>query len=463
MATGLRTLALLLATAAVAVYGQDRPNSPATKSLTDKKIGQTEPVEMAKALVAQMASGQFDKAIQPFDDTMNRVLPSGTLKEAWDGVVKQFGPLSRSTETRTETIQQYKVVYVTCEFQRGPVDVKVVFTSGNKVTGLFFVPSGKYRPPVYADASKFDEEEVSVGSGGLRLPGTLSLPKGNGPFPALVLVHGSGPHDRDESLGPNKPFRDLAHGLASRGIAVLRYEKRTKHHQIVMALMSGNITVKEETVDDAVAAVGLLADHKKIDPKRIFVLGHSLGGMLIPRIAKAKPGIAGFISLAGSTRPLEDLVLEQTKYILSLEEKPTEEGRQKLREIERQVARVKSADLSPATPRTELPFGAPAKYWLDLRGYDPAGEAKDLRKPMLILQGERDYQVTMVDFANWKRALSATKDVKLVSYSKLNHLFMEGEGKSTPAEYAGPGNVAAVVIEEIANWVGIQGRHSRGI
>jgi len=73
---------------------------------------------------------------------------------------------------------------------------------------------------------------------------------------------------------------------------------------------------------------------------------------------------------------------------------------------------------------------------------------------MLILQGERDYQVTMANFADWKRALSARKDVKLVSYPKLNHLFMEGEGKSTPAEYAGPGNVAAVVIEEIAKWVG---------
>jgi fermentation-respiration switch protein FrsA (DUF1100 family) len=176
--------------------------------------------------------------------------------------------------------------------------------------------------------------------------------------------------------------------------------------------------------------------------------------MLIPRIGKAKDGIAGFISLAGSTRPLEDLVLEQTKYIASREGKLTEDQQKKLREIERQVARVKSADLSPTTPRSELPLGVPAKYWLDLRGYDPAREAKDLRKPMLILQGERDYQVTMEDFANWKRALSARKDVKLVSYPKLNHLFMEGEGKSTPAEYAKPGNVAAIVIEEIAKWVG---------
>jgi dienelactone hydrolase len=355
-------------------------------------------------------------------------------------------------------IQKYKVVFVTCEFQRVPLDVKVVFTSDNKITGLFFTPSGKYKPPSYADLSKFDEEELSLGKGILRLPGTLSVPKGEGPFPALVLVHGSGPHDRDETIGPNKPFRDLAHGWASRGIAVLRYEKRTKQHQIMMALVSSRITVKEETIDDAVAAVETLASHKKIDPRRIFVLGHSLGGMLIPRIGKAKDAIAGFIILAGSTRPLEDLVLEQTKYLVSLGGKLTEEEQKKVQELERQVARVKSPDLSAATPKNELPFGAPAEYWLALRGYEPATEAMGLQKPMLILQGERDYQTTMEDFANWKKALAARKDVRLVSYPKLNHLFMEGEGKSRPEEYSRPGNVAAVVIEDTAKWIEDWGR-----
>ncbi len=134
----------------------------------------------------------------------------------------------------------------------------------------------------------------------MRLPGTLSLPLGNGPFPAVVLVHGSGPNDRDETIGPNKPFRDLAHGLASRGTAVLRYEKRTKQHPILMSLTRSSVTVKEETIDDAVAAVEVLRNHNKIVPNRIFVLGHSLGGMLIPRIAKAEAGIAGLRPGAGS-------------------------------------------------------------------------------------------------------------------------------------------------------------------
>jgi dienelactone hydrolase len=226
----------------------------------------------------------------------------------------------------------------------------------------------------------------------------------------------------------------------------------------MMALSKSTITVKEETIDDAIAAVETLAAHKRIDPKRIFVLGHSLGGMLVPRIGKAKESIAGFVILAGSTRPLEDLIVEQTEYLASLAGKLSDEDQKKVDELKRQAARVKSPDLSAETPSGELPFGAPANYWLDLRGYEPAVEAKSLQKPMLVLQGERDYQTTMVDFANWKKALASRDDVRLVSYPKLNHLFIEGQGKSRPEEYAKPGNVAAEVVDDIARWIEKSGR-----
>jgi hypothetical protein len=303
-------------------------------------------VEMAKTFVAQMAGGQFEKAVEPFDQTMSQALPAEKLKEVWDGLTKEHGTFQRITETRTDKYLQYEMVFVTCEFQHGMLDAKVVFTSGNKIAGLFFLPSGKYKPPSYADFSRFEEKEIQIGKGIWSLPGTLSLPKGDGPFPAVILVHGSGPLDRDETIGPNKPFRDLAHGLASRGIAVLRYEKRTKEHQIMMAMMTSNITVKEETVDDVVSAFEALASQDKIDSKRIVVLGHSLGGMLIPRIGAAEDKISGFISLAGSTRPLEDLVLEQTRYILSQDGKLSEEAQKKIQDLEREVAAVKSPDLS---------------------------------------------------------------------------------------------------------------------
>lgn len=410
-------------------------------------------LETAKMLVAQMAAGEFDKAVEPFDLTMKQAMPAAKLKEVWVSLTSQYGPLQRATKTRTTKVRQYEMVFVTCEFQRGKLDAKIVLTSDNKITGLFFIPSGRYKPPPYVDTSKFEEKEIQIGNGVWSVPGTLSLPKGDGTFPAVFLVHGSGPQDRDETIGPNRPFRDLAHGLASRGIAVLRYEKRTKQHPNLMALLVNTITVKEETIDDALAAFKALSSEKKIDTSKIFVLGHSLGGSILPRIGQGSHAIAGFISLAGSTRPLEDIVLEQVRYVLSLNGKLSEEEQDKLKELEQQVAKVKSPTLSEKTPRSELPLGVPASYWLDLRTYNPVAAATELPKPMLFLQGERDYQVTMEDFAGWKKALGSRKDVEFISYPKLNHLFIEGEDKSTPAEYSTPGNVAKVVIDDIAKWI----------
>jgi dienelactone hydrolase len=280
------------------------------------------------------------------------------------------------------------------------------------------------------------------------VPGTLSVPTGKGPFPAVVLVHGSGPNDRDETLGPNKPFRDLAWGLASKGIAVLRYEKRTRIHGDKLAMLP-KPTVQEETVDDAVAAAQLLRRTDGIDPRRVFVLGHSLGGMLIPRIGARDGEIAGLVVLAGLTRPMEETIVQQLSYLASLDGKVSDEEKKRLDQFQEQEARIKA--LTPES--TESLMGIPASYWLDLRGYNPPALAARLRQPLLILQGERDYQVTMEDYQAWKKGLAEKKNVTFKSYPSLNHLFIEGEGKVTPAEYEKAGHVAAAVIDDIAEWI----------
>ncbi len=308
-------------------------------------------------------------------------------------------------------------------------------------------------PPPYSRSDAFREIEVTIGGEEWPLPGTLAMPVGESPRPALVLVHGSGPNDRDETLGPNKPFRDLAWGLATRGIAVLRYDKRTRVHAARMAAAAGALTVKEETVDDALAAVALLEKTPGIDPDRIFVLGHSLGGMLVPRIAARGPRVAGWIVMAGTTRPLEEVYLEQVRYLVSLDGEITPAEREKIAEIERQIATLgEPAKLAAASP-SDLPLGLPAAYWKDLMGWHPAEAAKPIHRPMLILQGGRDYQVTMADLANWKAALGARDTVTFKVYPRLDHLFMEGDGPSTPADYARPGHVSKEVVEDIATWI----------
>ena len=400
----------------------------------------------------------FPAAVAQFDSTMKNVLPEAKLKETWQSLKAQAGTFQKRVGATASKLAGYDVVLVTCQFERTTLDAKVVFNSQKQIAGLFFVPShaaaGASGPPPYAQTNSFHEKEFTVGSGPWQLPGTLTLPNTPGrPLPVLVLVHGSGPNDRDESVGANKPFRDLAWGLATKGIAVLRYEKRTREHAAkFMAAGLGKFTVQQETIDDALSAVAQLRALDGINPKRIFVLGHSLGGMVVPRIGRADRQITGLIILAGATRPLEDVIVEQTRYLLSLRGKPSAEDESKVAEIQSAAAKVKSLTAADAASSETL-LGAPPAYWLDLRENDPLVAVKTLAQPLLILQGERDYQVTQVDFNRWKEALGDQPTVTYKLYPKLNHLFISGEAKSTPDEYEQPSHVAEAVIEDIAAWI----------
>jgi hypothetical protein len=420
----------------------------------------------ARALVDALAKGDFAGASKNFDERMRAALPPEKLQLVWENINTQAGDFKRQTTVRTEKVGQYDAVIVTCEFAFMALDTRVVFNDKRQVTGLFFVPASKpssanaYTTPSYVRPASFQEKEVTVGTGEWAVPGTLAMPvlptgttARRATFPAVVLVHGSGPHDRDETVGAFKPFRDLAQGLASQGIAVLRYEKRTKAHgEKIMKTASATFTVKEEVIDDALAAVALLRKMEGINPRRIFVLGHSLGGMLAPRIARADPHIAGLILLAGASRPLEDVLLPQFTYLFSLDGVVSPEEQAQLDALIKQLAKLKDPQTNDATLAAELPLQLPARYWLALRGYMPAQDARTLKTPMLILQGERDYQVTMEDFEGWK-ILSSRKNVQLKSYPRLNHLFIEGEGKSTPEEYSKTGNIPPYVIDDITAWI----------
>ena len=198
--------------------------------------------------------------------------------------------------------------------------------------------------------------------------------------------------------------------------------------------------------------IALGAIHEDERAVRWVLAGHSLGGYLAPRIASLDEKIAGIVILAGNTRPLEDLILEQYTYLFSLNDPTLEKDKDALADVKKKVARVKAEKLADAAS-TELPLGVPASYWVWMRAYDPAKTAAKLRQPILVLQGERDYQVTMADLKGWKTALADHKDAKIVAFPDLNHLFMTGKGKGKPAEYAKAGHVSREVVDEIAAWV----------
>lgn len=304
------------------------------------------------------------------------------------------------------------------------------------------------------DHAPFVETEITVGPAPWALPGTMTFPTGApGPVPAVVIVHGSGPVDRNGTVGVLTPYADLASGLAGQGIAVLRYDKRTLVRRTELSAIGPDITVADETVDDAMAAVGLLGQTEGIDSAAVFVLGHSLGGYLGPRILERSAAARGLIVLAGNTRPMPEVILDQTAYLASLAGEPTPEVEQALAALRRGAALAASSELSPSTPAAELPFGVPASYWLDLRDYDPAALAASLRRPLLVLRGERDYQVTETDMDGWRAGLVAAPDVMLRTYPGLSHAFVVGDGPGTPQDYLRPGHVADEVIDDIASWI----------
>jgi pimeloyl-ACP methyl ester carboxylesterase len=284
------------------------------------------------------------------------------------------------------------------------------------------------------------------------LPATLTQPKAANLVPAVVLVHGSGPQDRDETVLANKPFRDLALGLATRGIAVLRYEKRTFGKNLETLRDPATITFDEETTNDAVAAVQLLLGMPGVDPARVFVVGHSQGGSAAPRIAQREPRVRGLVLLAAPARPMEDLLLEQNRYLASIDRSNQAAANAALAELERQVTRVKSTDLETAKPE-ELPMGVPASWWLSLRDYSPLEVAKQVAKPTLVMQGDRDFQVTATDFELWKSAIGGKPWATMLLFKGLNHLFESGEGQPSPEEYARPAHVHSTVISKLADWI----------
>ncbi|WP_245746525.1 alpha/beta hydrolase family protein [Nocardia altamirensis] len=310
--------------------------------------------------------------------------------------------------------------------------------------------STEWMPPGYADQGTFEEHEVTIGSDDLAVGATLSLPRGPGPWPAVVLLSGGGPFDRDETSGPNKSFKDLAWGLATRGIAVLRFDKVTHAHPEVAD--HPDFTMADEYVPHAVSALRLLREHPEVDPARVAVLGHSMGGKLAPRVAAAEPAVAGLVIMAGDTQPMHHAAVRVFRYLASLD--PSPEIDAAVEAITRQAAVVDSDDLSSSTPREELPFGLSGSYWLDLRTYQPVSTAAAVAKPMLILQGARDYQVTVADdLVGWQTGLAGRPDVTFRVYDADDHMFFPGSGISTPASYQAPQHVDPAVVADIAEWL----------
>jgi uncharacterized protein len=210
------------------------------------------------------------------------------------------------------------------------------------------------------------------------------------------------------------------------------------------------LTVKDEVLDDVSAALEFLKSRPEIDADRITITGHSLGGTLAPRIATDNPSVSKIVILAGAARPLPDLYAEQVEYLAGLNGPIDDAAKERMSQLKLDVDRARAARPGDEGPSA---LGVPLSYWADLNQYDPVKTAATLTIPILVLQGGRDYQVTTDDFSRFQSALEGHRNATLRLLPALNHLFMSGEGRSTPAEYDTSGHVDPEVIDLIATFL----------
>lgn len=403
---------------------------------------------LSEQYVSDLGDEQYQRLIDEYDYTeqVAAQLDATGLESFWTRQIAGLGTFTDVAGIEYTTQQGFHVFVVTAQFSSGQQAVRLVYDDSGAIAGLQFPQTQQeWSAPAYADREAFTETDLAIETPeGCTLGGTLTLPAGEESVPAVVLVHGSGPSDRDATIGPNKPFKDLAWGLASRGVAVYRYEKRTAACQVD----GTTLTLDQETTDDALTALQRVGGHDRVDS--VFVAGHSLGGMVTPRIASRADSLAGAIMLAAPARDLSTLILDQTRYLADLDGTITDDESQQIEAVEQAVERIRTLDIDEG----ETVLGAGRPYWASLQDYEQVETAQQLSLPRLFLQGGRDYQVTVEDDLQvWRDALGGESSVAFRQYSQLNHLFMPGAGAASPEEYYRPGNVDVAVVEDVANWV----------
>ncbi len=379
------------------------------------------------------------KAYAFFDESVKSKIPAEQLSQMLPQLEAQLGKFKEVVETNN-TAETY---FYYSAFENMKLDIQVAFNENSKIIGFFFKPHQEFNklPRLGID--------LNIKNNAIELKGTLYIAGENNLKKLVIFVHGSGPNDRDETIFETKPFQDIAETLHKSGISSYRFDKRTFTNPESFTEKS---TIDDEVTNDVVAIVNYFKNDPVYSQYEIIVLGHSLGANLMPRIVnQSNNQISKVVLMAGNSRPLTELIIEQYEYINKVV--PEVEINDEIEKIKTQVAFLNSKDFDVTSPKEKLPLNQSGYYWKSIVDYNPLNEVTKVKIPMLILQGERDYQVTMKDFELWKKTLSKNKKVKFISYPKLNHLFITGDTISEPKEYKVKGTVDEKVIADIAVFI----------
>ena len=405
-------------------------------------------VDIATSYVEAIFNDDY-KALSKFKLTFQMrtaLFTRNEYKKVKDVFIDACGEFNEIVDTVESEYGTYRIVSVVGSFSDTYANINVVFDRSNRISGIHYVYNRTYE-------TLGDADELVTFGGNLPLNGSLSVPESEAPVPAVIIVHGSGPSDRNGAVAGNAVYLDIAKQLYGNGIAALRYDKRTyEYAYLSQEGYFDEITVWQETIDDVKLAFDFLSNLEDIDKDRIYILGHSLGGYLMPRIADTIPETAGFIMIAPSSSHLEDLILRQTEYIIGLDGKMSSEEKKLMEDYIIMADRIKALKPDSGIEASDL-MGIPEEYWLDLQDYEPVEEMKDETRPILIIQGGRDYQVDLNEYQAWLDGLEGMENARFILIDDLNHMMAAGDGQSTPDEYQNLSEVDNRVGDAITNFI----------
>lgn len=447
--------------------GEDPADPDSSTSAGDDTSGSNNAFDLAAAEAAaakaadSLRTGDYKAVAAQFDAAMSAAMSGEMLEQAWQEATANLGSyVGRVSVTSTET-QGYFYVEVLEHYENNGLLVRLPYSADGLIAGLSYeYQAVSDSTPETSDA--YTEEAITV-SGDPKLPldGLLTLPNGVQKPPVVILLQGSGSTDKDETIGAaaNKPFADIAHGLAEEGIAVIRYDKRSYVYPETFQTPE-SLTIEKEYLEDVSAAISLAQGDSRLDGEHIFVLGHSLGGMLTPRIAYDHPELAGIISMAGSLRPLWEITYDQNielagtlRDTLSGNELNTLEAQ--MEQVESDIA-VLRGDISGLAD-SDILLGIPAGYWKSLGENAGLNYIGQIDLPILVLQGDADFQVyPEKDYQLWVDTLTDRPDAACHLYQDLNHLMMPTSGKRDVSDYDAKAAVDAKVITDTAEFVKAQ-------
>jgi dienelactone hydrolase len=401
---------------------------------------------LSEKLAVQMAQGSFDETYQECSMSVKLQMSKNALKQAWNSTVDGMGEYVSVYEITQEKVDKYQKVYVILQYENNGLKISFTFTDDGKIDGLWLNYSPIEEKAVSTDT--YEETKITFGEGDYPVTGILTLPKNVENPPVVILVPGSGNHDVNETVGANKPFRDIAWGLAEQGIASIRYNERVF---LYPELAQTDFTIGTDSLNDASDAISYALSCDQIDPEHIFIIGHSLGGMMAPKIAYDHSEVAGIVLLAGSPRKLEDIIYDQVTDAIDHTAGVTDaQAKEALATTEKGMKAVQN--LTEGSNKVIL--GYPATYWYSLNQIDIAAISKELTIPVYIAQGSADWQVFPdKDFTKWQELLGDKKNVTFKLYDNLNHLFMTSNGKTDITEYNIAGSVDQTVLDDIAAWI----------